>query len=624
LREPALDLTLPANEDRGPPSDTAARRSDDDRLSRWIGRGALLLTAATAGLYASRRHFVIHALLPLYTDWVLILPLLQVVELVILLWRYGVPTTRRGWVRLSLWNCWLAASAVLYAHGNIAFVLELTADLVLRVAVVGLWSMAILGVPYALVWLWRWRRAPRPRFTFGRWWFSTLVLLAGAEPLMSVLERDREAILLPEHLPDAPKGELRIALIGSSTMTGYPYEPKFGIAQVLAWRVRQMYPQHRVVTDNLAVPGISLKDEINSLRRLKYRPHLVVLYGGHNEFFHELEELGCANESFFGALDKALIWSPTFRVLNTHLRQSIVLRRMKSRPAPGLVDDPMAPPELLERRQLRFRRRLELLAEFGRAHRLPMLWYVPVGSESGFEPNRSCVRPGTAHDEVAGLLLSSARALERERTADWEGAAEQYTNALSRHPEFAEFHFRLGECLLKLGRTDEARQHFEQALDGDGRPVRATRPYRAAFTEIGVAYSIPVVQTGEALRAHTNFGILDRSLFHDNVHPTLRGFYYMGIAGADLVASSGLLQAEFGPPAEIPPPSFVDAITEMKIDRTDVATALRRCANGLRWLSRLRFDDTRRQKQANNCIHLAERLEAAEIEPGEEGTESLQ
>jgi tetratricopeptide (TPR) repeat protein len=425
-------------------------------------------------------------------------------------------------------------------------------------------------------------------------------------------------------LSDPAAGEIRIALIGSSTMFGHPYEPKFGIAEVLAWRVRQLYPQRRVVTENLAVPGISLKEEIRSLMRLSCRPHLIVLYGGHNEFFHESEELALNNESLFGALDGVLSCSPTFRVVNQQLRQSLVLNRLRSNRKTEFVELPVASPELFERRRLRFRRRLEMLAEFGRAQHIPMLWYVPVGSESGYEPNRSCVLPGTPQSEIAALLESSTVALERERAADWEGAAEQYRGALRRHPQFADFHFRLGECLLNLGRADEARQHFQQALDDDGRPVRATRPYREAFTEVGAAFSIPVVQTGEVLRPHTGCGILDRSLFHDNVHPTLRGFYYIGIAGADVVVDSGLLRAECGPPAEIPPPQFVDAVAEMKIDRTDVATALRRIANGLRWLSRFRFDATRRRKQADDFIRLAERLEAGEIEPGEEGTESLQ
>jgi tetratricopeptide (TPR) repeat protein len=598
--------------------------SEDERRSWWVCRGTLLLSILTGGLWAAHRFYLIPVTIAFYSEWSLILPLLHVSGLVVLLWRCGFPGTRRGWVVLSLWNLWLVVLTFLYVQGNIDFVLCVAADLLLRVAVLGAWSLAGLGLPYVLWWCWRHRHSPRPSFTFGRWWFSALVLLVAAEPLMSVFDRDREAILLPDSLPDAPEGQLRIALIGSSTMAGYPYEAKFGIAQVVAWRVRQMYPQRQVITENLAVPGFSLKDEINSLRRLQFRPHLVVLYGGHNEFFHELEELARTNESFFGALDATLIWSPTFRVLNTRLRQSVVLGQMKSRPAPGLVAEPVVGPDMLERRQSRFRRRLTLLAEYARAHRLPMLWYVPVGSESDFEPNRSCVKPGASQDEIAELLQSSARALEREHHADWEGAADEYRSALEHQPDFAEFHFRIGECLLKLGRAHEARHHFEQALDNDGHPVRATRPYREAFVDIGAACSIPVVQTGEALRAHTDFGILDRTLFHDNVHPTLRGFYYMGLAGADLVASSGLLQAEFGPPAEVTPPRFADAIEVTNVGPADVATALRRVANGLRWLARFRFDDARRQKQAADYVRLAERLESGEFEPGEEGTESLQ
>jgi tetratricopeptide (TPR) repeat protein len=610
-------------DDEGPSSNTVALPSDQDHRSRWAFRGALLLTAVTAGLSASRRFFVVDALIPLYSDWILILPALQVVELVILIWRFGFPRTCRSLSALLIMNGWLAAVAVLYAQGKVEFAIGLAADLVLRVAVIGCWSFVGLGLPYVLWWCWRHRRSPRPRFLFGRCWFSTVVLLTAAEPLMSLLDRENEAITFPGRLPEPPEGELRIALIGSSTMYGHPYEPRFGIAQVLAWRVQQMYPQRHVVTENLAYPGICLKDEICSLMQLSCRPHLVVLYGGHNEFLHECEELTANNESHFSAVDPALSWSPTFRVVNRQLRQSNALLRFRTGPETGCIAAPLADQGLLKRRQLRFRRRLEMLAAFGRARHIPMLWYVPVGSESDFEPNHSCVARGTSQDEIAELLHSSTRALEREREADWEGAAEEYRNALGRQPEFADFHFRMGDCLLKLGRAGEARQHFEQALDDDGHPVRATRPYREAFIEVGAAFSIPVVQTGEVLRPHTDLGILDRSLFHDNVHPTLRGVYHIGIAGADVVADSGLLRAEFGPPAEIPPPQFADAIAEMKIDRTDVATALRRIANGLRWMSRFRFDATRRRKQADEFIRLAERLEDGEIEPGEEGTEGL-
>jgi len=40
-------------------------------------------------------------------------------------------------------------------------------------------------------------------------------------------------------------------------------------------------------------------------------------------------------------------------------------------------------------------------------------------------------------------------------------------------------------------------------------------------------------------------------------------------------------------------------------------------------LNAISFDGARRQKQASDYVRLAERIEAVELEPGDEGTESL-
>jgi len=581
------------------------------------------MTSVSFGLSISRRFWYIDAFLSLYSEWGIWLPVLHCLGLVALLWRFGHPTRIRTWSWMILLNGWLLVVGALYRQREIEFALGLAGDLLLRLAMLGLWCFAGLGLPWVVYWVWRHRSSSRPAFGFGRWWFSAVVLLATAEPLMALLDREHVMVAFPERLLDPPAGELRLVSLGESTMVGHPYEPKFGIPQVVAWRLQQMYPQRRVVSENLAVPGINLEQAIAALQRLRYRPHLVLLYSGHNEFMHELEELGGTNESLFGAMDQVLNWSPTFRVVNLRLRQNVVMQSLKSGTTRALVEWPMCSPPMLERRRLRYRRQLEQLAEYGRSQGIAMLWFVPAGSESGYEPNRSIVARATSAAEIAGLNECSQLALERERAADWETAAELYRASLSRHPQFAEFQFRLAECLLELGRTDEARKYFQEALDNDGHPVRTIQPYRLAVAEVAAAFSIPVVFTGDVLRPSTPLGILDRSLFHDNVHPTLRGFFLMGMAGADVLRTSGLLELRFGAPADIRPGQFEDAVTGMEIDRTDVATACRRVANGLRWLARFRFDPSRRKAQADGYLRLAERLEAGEIEPGEAGAEAL-
>jgi tetratricopeptide (TPR) repeat protein len=383
-----------------------------------------------------------------------------------------------------------------------------------------------------------------------------------------------------------------------------------------------MYPRHRVVSENLSLPGLSLRQAIERLQRLKFRPHLLLMYSGHNEFMHELAELA-ARPSLFGALDGMLNWSPTFRVLNLRLRRNLVLQSMVSGVGSDLVQWPISVPEIFEKRRLRFRQNLVQLANFARSRGIPMLWYIPAASESGFEPNRSVVDPHSQAAEVAALNRCFAEATDRERLEDWTGAAECYRAGLAREPQFAEFHFRLGECLLNQGQTDAAQRHFQDALDFDGHPVRLPRPFQQVIVEVGADFSIPVVFTGDALRRHTPTGILDKSLFHDNVHPTLRAFYYMGVAGADVLEKSGLLESRFGRPAEIPAGEFADAVREAKLDRIDLAKAHRGIANGLRWLARFRFDSTRRNEQSDRYVQIARRLETGEIDPGDEGTEAL-
>src|ERR1051326_2066973 len=102
----------PANDKTRPVSERQDPSGNDERRARWAGLGALLLTALTVGLAASRRYHAVILLIPLYADWSLLLAAVQICGLMVLLWRYGRPSTFRGWAVLAGLNCGLAAVAV--------------------------------------------------------------------------------------------------------------------------------------------------------------------------------------------------------------------------------------------------------------------------------------------------------------------------------------------------------------------------------------------------------------------------------------------------------------------------------------------------------------------------------
>lgn len=194
---------------------------------------------------------------------------------------------------------------------------------------------------------------------------------------------------------------------------------------------------------------------------------------------------------------------------------------------------------------------------------------------------------------------------------------------LARQPGFAEFHFRLGHCLLELGHNAEAAKHFSLALDNDGHPIRANRHYRDLVTAIANEFQIPLIDSPHVLRQHTEKGVLDRSMFHDNVHPTMKGYYLLGIAACERLLDDKRLIHRFGTPVVGNQPKFAQAVADAGITRDDLELAYARTAHGLLWMTRWRFDATDRKHDSEEFDRWSRQLKAREIKPGDDGTEAL-
>lgn len=552
------------------------------------------------------------------------LPLMQAAGMVLLVWRWGRPRSARDVRVLLVLNLWSVGVAVLCGLHLLEKSVALGIHALLRLSVAFLWGYSSLG----LVWVaWVMTTAkPGQRFsrTSVRMWFCTVSILLTAEPASWWWLHVGEQFSFPEELPPTAAGQLRIVSLGSSTMLGHPYEPKFGIPQMLAWRVQQMYPDRKVVSENLAVAGQSLRDAILSLKKLTHRPDLIVLYAGQNEFMHRMEECAEERPQEFGWSDDVLSRSPLFRAVHVAFSRISIMRSFREGVLFGVIGNRVASPVVCDLRLRRFRHELTQLALYGQRQRIPMLWYVPVSSESGFEPNRSWLPVGTSQAQREEVVHRRTEILSLMQREEWSAAADLCRDGLRQQPQFAEFHFRLAECLLKQNRADEAQQHFAAALDNDGHPLRMIHDYQRVLSEVADQFGIASVNGEVTLRPHTPLGILDRSVIHDNVHPTFRGFFWLGQAGADRVFQTKLLAATFGDPHSMPDVTEADAARAFDITATDVAVACRRIANGLRWLSRLRFDSERRLKDADEFEEWARLIEANEARSGERGIESLE
>ena len=562
----------------------------------------------------------------LQAEWALWFSACQFVGMMLIVVVCGWPKTPARWLLFVALNAVLVGMAVLHAWHLLEPAALYLLELTMRLVVAAMWGISIVGIPFFVWGICRRRRlAIRKSSRPAKLWFFTVVSLMLLEPIAAVVDRSESSPRLhfPDELQAPADDELRIAAIGGSTMVGAPYDPKFGIPAVVGWRLRQLYPGRKVVVENLAVVGQDLYEAINSLEQLTVRPHLLLVYSGHNEFFRDLEELTRTTQSPFGLFDRWLAWSPTFRALDRRISQRMALRDLSSRGERADFEGHIAAPPAYRRRLERFRHQLEQLAQFCRRQRIATLWFVPAANEADFEPNRSVFPPDATDTRRNEIRRLYDRAAMLQAGKDWAAAADLFRQGLALVPSGAEFHFGLARCLAQQDRHDEARPHFQAALEEDGHPIRANRDYRRTVAEVAAAHEIPLVDAAEVLRPHTEHGILDGSVFVDHVHPNLRGFYLLGMAAVGRIVQTRLLEPWLEDPADAGPAEFATAVADAGITAQDLAKAYTIVADGLRWLERWRFRGDRRLEEAARFKRRADQLQSGQIKPGEAGTELL-
>ena len=94
---------------------------------------------------------------------------------------------------------------------------------------------------------------------------------------------------------------------------------------------------------------------------------------------------------------------------------------------------------------------------------------------------------------------------------------------LARQPGFAETHYRLAKLLERDAAWDEAYEHYVLARDLDGYPMRIVSTFQRAYHEVASRHNGILIDGQSYFHAIGRQGLLDENLFHDGMHPSLRG-----------------------------------------------------------------------------------------------------
>ena len=519
------------------------------------------------------------------------------------------PSARQRLRRLASLAAWGVVAALSVTAVLILFVWSQTLPRTTRRAIVE-WLLRATLAGYAIAvcaaigglivvvrmaWYRRSAKAREPRLArLGLLGFASLFALPIAESAAAIwLAWADRMPRLPIHF-EPPDGREHLVVLGGSAALGHPYAPHVSVGQIAMWQLERAMPERNFQLDTLAMLSASLADMHRKLVDLKQRPTVIIIQSGHNEFPSRFDfernvdlEEAPANR-FVDTLYRASLSSALCRCIYGALNENRLDGPPPSMNAHRLIDAPMCTPSEAVSVLDSFQRKLEAIVAYSvQIGAVPVLVIEP-SNEASFPPNRS-VLPAYATQEDRRWVESQYRLARQAQTGgDTVRAAALYTELVDRQPGFAEGHFQLARVLEDEGNYVAAREHYVQARDLDGAPIRCITALHNAVRRVAARYESAILIDGPAeLSAICPHHIVDDHAMQDGVHPSLRGM----TALAQAILREMRSRRAFGWSRGEPPNLEVASVaTQFRLGSKEWQAVCRWGQGYFQWASGIRFD----------------------------------
>jgi len=402
----------------------------------------------------------------------------------------------------------------------------------------------------------------------------------------------------PQSFPaKKPPGTYRIFCMGGSTTYGRPYTDPVSFCGWLRELLPAADPSRRWELINAGgISYASYRVAVLMEELAGYDSDLFIVYSGHNEFL-ERRTYGLLATLPRPLMKAAAMLSRT-RIFAAGKRLAKMVRggapSTGGNALPAEVDarlDRSVGPEDYARKDLQtektfehHRYNLERMADTARAAGAKILFISPASNLKDCPPFKS--EPSAALDAGERRRLEDALADAKavQATGDLDGALRLLSSAAEFEQHYSSLDFLRGKLLYSLGRFDEAKAAFQNAVDEDVCPLRAPSGLRRIVMEAAAAKGAPFVDFAAKIESRSPHGIPGSELFLDHVHLSSAGYRMLAFDIMKELARDGI----------IPPLSAWDASAlrtaeqrvERGIDKKAQGVAMRNLAKVMLWAGR--------------------------------------
>ncbi|MEO8428377.1 MAG: tetratricopeptide repeat protein, partial [Verrucomicrobiota bacterium] len=346
---------------------------------------------------------------------------------------------------------------------------------------------------------------------------------------------------------EKPPGVYRIFLFGESAAMGDP-RPAYGVGRYLETLLRERFPDRQFEVVCVAMTAINSHAILPIARECaRYQGDLWIVYMGNNEMagpFGANTVLGLqAPHAATVRAILALQRTRTGQLLASLARRSSG-RAEKNAEWGGLkmfLEHQLPPTDPRKERVYdNFRRNLEDIVRAGVRAGVPIVLSSVASNLKDCAPFASQHSPALGPADQASwdkVWQIGTNVANQGRPAE---AIKPFQEAIKLSPEFAEVHFRIGQCFLSNTNDDAARTSFEQARDLDTLPFRTDSRLNAVIANVANRFSgkgVRHVEAEEALSRQSTDRIPGTESFYEHVHLTFAGNYWLARSFAEQAAT---------------------------------------------------------------------------------------
>jgi tetratricopeptide (TPR) repeat protein len=339
----------------------------------------------------------------------------------------------------------------------------------------------------------------------------------------------------------------RIFCLGESTTQGFPYPPNGAFPAQLKNILSILNPNRNIEVVNCGITAITSHSVLDIEREIlkKYKPDLLVIYTGHNEFY------GVFGQASRLALFKSRAFTQAFLRMQRcklFLLARDIVARLFSKPINrdtvngsttlmGIISNQAGIPyegEVFRRTEEQFRANLEDMVLEAQKHRVGLI-VCTLAANLADQPPFSMLQgmedfQTTQNPALSDLLMKADQCREG---GHYRNAVSWYLQALQQDSIDAGIHYRLGQSYAALNQFGDAGRHYRLANDYDAIRFRAPSSFNRMIRELTRKYRVPLADVEEAFSEASPIGIPGSESILEHVHPNIRGYLMMAkcIAG---------------------------------------------------------------------------------------------